>query len=166
MAKLAPPEIETSAPPAEELPLYYIDVEQFEASGRSFWAAASARFCRSCQRKYGATSDAEGSSRVKRPAKGAKPPDPFAVVHDCCSKTAGYLDSHLPITEAMFRILLAHGRKPLDLAELKGRLESWAAPAERRRDLSLAAIRRILDHATFYSIRRAPAASAASTKRA
>ncbi|MSQ33083.1 MAG: hypothetical protein EXR60_01475 [Dehalococcoidia bacterium] len=166
MAKLSPPEVEPSLPVAKELPLYRIDREQFEASGRSFWATASARFCKSCQRKYGASGAEDGRSRAKRPAKGAKAPDPFAVVKDCCSKTAGYLDNGLPITEAMFRILLAHGHRPLDLAEMQGRLESWAATAERRRDLSLPTIRRILDHATFYNINRVPPEAAESTKRA
>ncbi len=161
MVKLSPPEVEPPSPAAEELPLYRIDLEQFEAGGRSFWAAASARFCKSCQRKYGATGAEEGGPRAKRPAKSAKAPDPFVVIQDCCSKTAGYLDSGLPVTEAMFRILLASGGKPLGLAEIQDRLESWAAPGERRRDLSLPTIRRILDHATFYNINRVPPEAAA-----
>lgn len=165
MPNLATSEGQSAAPVEEAAPLYAIDLGGFQADSRSLWKVVSSRFCRSCQRKYGATSGGE-SPRSKRPAKAAKEPDPLEVIHSCCSKTTGYLDSNLPIAEAMFRVILARGNRPIGAAEMQSSLESWAAPAERHRDLSARALQRILDNATFYNIRRVPSDAAESKERA
>lgn len=156
MPKTAVPEAEPTPQPLEAGPLYAIDAAQLEAGGRSFWALASSRFCRSCQRKYGVVGSGEEAPRTKRSAKFAKEPkagDPCAIIKGCCAQSTGYLDSQLPIAEAMFRVLLARGNEPIDAVTMKAQLDSWAAGAERRRDLSLPAVQRILDHASFYCIR-------------
>jgi hypothetical protein len=146
---------------SEEAPVYAIDLTQFEAGGESFWTVVSSRFCRSCQRKYGVAGAPEKPAG-KRGAKAAKDKgqgDPLEIIQSCCSRTNSYLDSALPIAEAMFRVLLARCNRPTSVEEMRTGLESWAAQGERRRDVSARTIQRILDNASFYSIKRVGSAA-------
>ena len=48
--------------------------------------------------------------------------DLLATIRDCCSKESGFISRELPISEAIFRLFLTNGNRPLDLEQLSEQL--------------------------------------------
>ncbi len=92
-------------------PRWFIDLDWYQQSNRSFWALTQSWLCPKCreQLKAGEISAADLLSTIK----------------DCCSKTPDFINSRSPILESIFRLFLANGNQPLDLEELGNQLSEW-----------------------------------------
>jgi len=158
---------ETKDPPAK----YYIDREWYDRVGKSFSLLVSGRMCVSCQRKLGTEQEErvpaydEKTGRVtfevRRTTYGE---NPLAVIQDCCSRAPDFITPGMPIKEMLFRILLAAGNEPLELDEIKRRLDAHLGPQRTPPNTSPEALKRLLEKDTFYGIKplKVPAASADS----
>ena len=92
---------------------YHIDPSWYEEADRSLELMVWSRQCPGCQ--------AKPTAQVKA-AKGKKSLAPWkrmlANIEKECSKTDGYLAVSTPVMEAVFRLLLSHGNRALEDAEL------------------------------------------------
>ncbi len=101
-------------------PGWFIDLDWYQQSNRSFFAMAQRCLCPKCREKL-----KEDSSAA----------DLLAAIKGCCSKAPGFITRESPVLESIFRLFLANGNQPLDLGEL-GRLlserrgDGYRTPAE------------------------------------
>jgi len=123
----------------ETKPRYFIDLNRYEGSGRSFSALVQSRLCPSCQKKLG--------------KKGF---DPFATTKKCCSKKEDFITVNLPLKESLFRLFLSHGNKPLELEEIYNTLEERLAGVGDLRSFSQKTVQRLLEYDAFYGFSRVP----------
>ena len=120
---------------------YYIDLEGGGGSNRSVSILIAARRCRTCRE-----ADPEGS------VKPSKPKPYIKKIAKQCSETSDYLLPDTPIKEAIFRVVLAGGNQPETAEEIGETLSSRWATSPYPRELSPAAIGRLLDHSQSYFI--------------
>ncbi len=90
---------------------WFIDLDWYQQSNRSFLALAEHCLCPKCQERL-----KEGN---------ISPEDLFSAIKDCCSQTEGFIGDSLPVLEGIFRLFLANGNQPLDLEELGEKLREW-----------------------------------------
>ena len=120
---------------------YKLDVENTHGSSASLSALVAARKCY-LHRPTGNEHSALDMS----------PAEHIREVRGCCADAADYLLPDTPIKDAVFRVFVAHGNKPLTAQEISDDLsERWAASAYPR-DLSANVIEKILDSAANYFI--------------
>ena len=86
--------------------LWFIDLEWFERNNRSFSLLAKRCLCPKC------------SKRLKASEKEVAADDLFSAIKKCCSKTPGFITDKTPVSESVFRVLLAAGNQPMNLEEL------------------------------------------------
>lgn len=73
-----------------------------------------------------------------------------AEIAEFSAKEEGYIRSEMPIQEIVFRMLLARGNRPTQLAELHEELtEKWSTPV-RPINVTEKGLARILDQDTYY----------------
>jgi len=117
---------------------WFIDLDWYQQSHRSFLALAEHCLCPKCQERL------KGGS--------ISPEDLFSAVKGCCSQTAGFITDNLPVLESVFRLFLANGNQPLDLEELGAQLRKWRgegiylAPPE--------ILSRLLESDCYYGLRK------------
>jgi hypothetical protein len=92
-------------------PRWFIDLDWCEQNGRSFLILAQGCLCPRCREQL-KTGEISAAKLV-------------ATVRDCCSKLPGFITGELPILTIIFRLFLANGNEPLNLAELGRRLGEW-----------------------------------------
>ena len=120
---------------------WFIDLDWLEENNRSLVVLATNCLCPACRQRLwgggGVISAAEIISSVK----------------DCCSQAPEFINGKLPLMESVFRLLLANGNQPLELAELERRL------AERRGDAPHrppeGSLARLLESDRYYGLRLA-----------
>ncbi|MEX0762546.1 MAG: hypothetical protein WD208_05835 [Dehalococcoidia bacterium] len=139
---------DTSTEEPEEQPVYVIDVKAFEASGRSFPYALYSRLC-----WRGHCQVCEGQDR-KPPVNLGSSTEYLKVISTECSREPDFLLPGTPITEAVFRLLLANGNKPMTLQELQSGLTAAWASVIYLKNLSDEVLRRMLDQQNEYFIVR------------
>ena len=84
------------------------------------------------------------------------PEEHIREVRGCCADAADYLLPDTPIKDAVFRVFVARGNKPLTAQDISDDLsERWAASAYPR-DLSARVIEKVLDSAANYFIHEVP----------
>lgn len=83
---------------------WFIDLDWYQQSNRSFAALAQNCLCPKCQKRL-----KEGE---------ISPEDLVSTIKDCCSQNPDFITDNLPILERIFRLFLANGNQPLDLEEL------------------------------------------------
>lgn len=123
---------------AQDSPRWFIDLGWYEQNGRSFLILAQGCLCPRCREQL----QAGEISAAKL----------VATIRDCCSKIPGFVTGELPILAIIFRIFLANGNEPLNLAELGRRLGEW-----RVGDTYLPSaefLSRLLKDERYYGIRR------------
>jgi hypothetical protein len=77
-------------------------------------------------------------------------------IRDHCAEMSDYLLPDTPIKEAIFRVMLAGGNKPVNAEDITAVLtEKWAMTAYPR-DTSPEVIQRVLEHSGSYCIARIP----------
>ena len=124
---------------------YQLDVENTHNSSASLSALVAARKCymhRPTGNEYSALD--------------MSPAEHIREVRGCCADAADYLLPDTPIKDAVFRVFVARGNKPLTAQDISEDLsERWAASAYPR-DLSVRVIEKILDNAANYFIHEMP----------
>ena len=124
---------------------YQLDVENTHGSSASLSALVAARKCythRPAGNEYSALD--------------TSPEEHIRAVQGCCADVADYLLPDTPIKDAVFRIFVARGNKPLTAREISDDLsERWASSAYPR-DLSPRVIEKVLDSAANYFIHEMP----------
>ena len=124
---------------------YQLDVENIHGSGASLSALVAARKCY-LHRPTGNEHSALDTS----------PEEHIREVQGCCADAADYLLPDTPIKDAVFRVFVARGNKPLTAQDISDDLsERWAASAYPR-DLSARVIEKILDNAANFFIHEMP----------
>ena len=127
-------------------PSYVIDVSTFERSGKSFTYALSSRLCETCP---GCAANAEDETKTLR-----TPSELMRHIAQNCSQQPDYLLSSTPITEAVFRLLMANSNRPMKLSKIQSDLGSAWASVIYLKNLSDTVVKRMLDQPSEYFITR------------
>lgn len=134
-----------SAPSAAEAearsPRYFIDEAWYEKNGRSLEQMIESRLSRS----------QPGEKQASR-----RPQKSTAAAMASLAKLEGFVIPDLPILEAVFRLLLVHQNKPLTIEEISDELAERGIGIRDARSVRPETLIRILDHDTYYGIRRHP----------
>ena len=117
---------------------WFIDLDWYQQSNRSFSALAQHCLCPKCQERL-----KEGE---------ISPADLLTAIKDCCSQTPDFITDNLPILECIFRLFLANGNQPLDLEELGEQLRKWRG--EGVYPTSPEVLSRILESDQYYGLRQ------------
>jgi hypothetical protein len=118
---------------------YFIDLDYFQESDRSFAAIAWHCLCSACQeRSASSLKDVEAVSLV-------------ANIKDCCSKAPDFIHSKLPLFEWILRVFLSRGNEPLSLAELATQLATYS---DNPVSLPPQTLKRILDNDRYYGFKQ------------
>lgn len=118
-------------------PHWFIDLDWYQQSNRSFFAMAQGCLCPKCR------------ERLKGEISAA---DLLMTIKDCCSKTPNFTTGKLPILESIFRLFLANGNQPLDLAELGKQLSEWRGGDTYRTSVEI--LPRLLSSDQYYGLRQ------------
>jgi len=133
-------------PEPEEEPKYQIDTKAFDISGRSFSFAIYSRLSQSGK---AVIDDGKSVGGFGVPAEYMK------VMSNICSKEPDFLLPGTPITEAVFKLLLANTNKAMTLDEIQSGLTTAWASVIYLKNLSDEILRRMLDQENDYFIKRA-----------
>jgi len=121
-------------------PRWFIDLDWYQQSNRSFFALAQSYLCPKCRERLKA---------VEREISAA---ELLSAIGDCCSKTPGFITHRLPILESVFRLFLANGNQPLDLEELGRQLSRWRGGAAYHTPAEF--LSRLLSSDQYYGLRQ------------
>ena len=135
---------QTPAEPVEE-PKYQIDTRAFETSGRSFAFAVYSRLS-----PGGKTAVDEGD----KPGGFGSAWEYMKVMSNICSKEPDFLLPGTPITEAVFKLLLANTNRAMTLEEIQSGLTTAWASVIYLKNLSDEILYRMLNQQNDYFIRR------------
>jgi len=127
---------------------YVIDFEALDERGRSAAFMVRSRMCWLCRQAADEEDDPVG-----------KLEDHLERIRTDCAERPDYLLPGTPLTEAIFRILLAEGNRPMTIREIQDRLSSAWASVIYMKDLSADLLARMLDNPNEYMIRRAEPAN-------
>ena len=128
-------------------PKYQIDAKAFDATGRSFAYAVYSRL---------STGGKAVVDDGETPAGFGTAAEYMKVMGNVCANEPEFLLPGTPITEAVFRLLLANLNKAMTLAEIQsGLTDAWASVIYLK-NLSDEVLRRMLEQENEYFIRRAP----------
>jgi len=128
-------------------PKYQIDAKAFDATGRSFAYAVYSRL---------STGGKAVVDDGETPAGFGTAAEYMKVMGNVCTNEPEFLLPGTPITEAVFRLLLANLNKAMTLAEIQsGLTDAWASVIYLK-NLSDEVLRRMLEQENDYFIRRAP----------
>ena len=133
------------AEPVEE-PKYQINARAFESSGRSFAFAVYSRL------------SPAGKSVVddgKAPGGFGSASEYMKVMSNICSKEPDFLLPGTPITEAVFKLLLANTNRAMTLEEIQSGLTTAWASVIYLKNLSDEVLHRMLNQKNDYFIKRA-----------
>jgi len=132
--------------PETQEPRYFIDVAAFEAAGRSFALMAKSRRCAYCT---------ECENRPQEEGFVLRDASEYVeqIVDFCCHKP-DYLLPGTPLTEAVFRLLLANRNRSMTLDEIEAGLAAAWTSAIYLKNLSDQVLERLLERPNEYSIRR------------
>jgi hypothetical protein len=121
-------------------PRWFVDLDWYRQNARSFAALAQGCLCPRCRERLerGEISEAELTANIK----------------DCCSRLPGFIAGELSILASVFRLLLAGGNEPLELAELSRRLSEQLGGESYR--TSVEVLSRLLEDERYYGIRPVP----------
>jgi hypothetical protein len=122
--------------------LYFIDMDWYEERGRSFALLVASRLCPSSQKK-----------KIPKTQTGL-----LNTIKQCCSKWEGFATPDMPIQEMVFRVFLANSNRPLTLEQIQEKLQMWLGDSSGLRDISVARLKRIVDHDRYYGLKPVPVA--------
>ena len=128
-------------------PAYVIDVSTFERSGKSFPYALSSRICETCT-----GCEANAADEDAKPPR--TPSELMRHIAQNCSQQPDYLLSSTPITEAVFRLLIANSNRPMKLSKIQSDLGSAWSSVIYLKNLSDTVVKRMLDQPNEYFIAR------------
>ena len=129
------------APPPE----YVVEIEQADLLGRAVGMLIAGRRCYECRQ---ADAEVPASSRdIKKVVK---------RIGDHCNETSDYLLQDTPLKEAVFRVMLAGGNKPITPEQVRQVLAERWAMTPYPRDISAPVIQKLMDTSESYCIVRLP----------
>ena len=132
---------EGDAPPPE----YVVDIEQADLHGRAPGMLIAGRRCYECR---------QADPEVPTLSRGIK--KVITRIADHCHETSDYLLPDTPLKEAVFRVILAGGSKPVTPEQVSQILaERWALTPYPR-DISARVIQKLMDSSESYCIVRLP----------
>ena len=131
----------------EEDATYSVDVKAFEASGKSFVYAVYTRMSDRGMAQVGGT-----TTELPKPFGTAN--EYMKVISSVCAREPDYLLPGTPISEAVFRLLLANNNRPMSLLDIQSGLASAWASVIYLKNLSDDVVQRMLDQPNEYFIRR------------
>jgi len=118
---------------------YFVDLDWFQESDRSFVVIAQHCLCPDCK---------------ERLASEPGTMTPAALVTNighCCSKLPGFISPKLPLLEKVFRLFLSEGNESLSLTELTAQLTFYSdSPVSS----SPQTLQHLLDNNQYYGFRR------------
>jgi len=121
-------------------PRFAIDFDAMEASGRSAVFFVRSRICADGQKK------AEGAKQLKEYLK---------IISGECAGKPEFIGPSTPLSEAVFRLILAANNRPLSIRDIQdGLTEAWSSVIYMK-DLSEELLTRLLDRPNTYFIKRA-----------
>ena len=123
----------------QPVPVFHIDESWFETAGRSLQDMIDGRVV-SRQQDLGST----GKRRKKRPS----------VSMAELAKIEGFVNPELPILEAIFRLLLVHENKPMDVEQISQELAERGIGILDARIVRPETLTRILDTDSYYRLKR------------
>ena len=126
---------------------YSIDIKGFEAAGRSFPYTVYNRMSERGMAQLGGTA-------TELPKSFGTPSEMMKIVASICAKEPDYLLPGTPISEAVFRLLIANGNRPMSLVDIQTGLASAWASVIYLKNLSDEVVQRMLDMSNEYFIRR------------
>ncbi len=130
---------EGDAPPPE----YVVDVEQADLHGRAVGMLIAGRRCYECRQ---ADPEVPTSSReIKKVLK---------RIVDHCHETSDYLLQDTPLKEAVFRVMLAGGNKPITPEQVRVILAERWAMTPYPRDISPRVLQKLMDSSESYCVVR------------
>ena len=123
--------------------IFSISPKRLDSLGRSLQLLLLHRRCATCWVKL--MQDPQGGRGVKVSVH-------LRQIAKQCSTTPDFIHSEMPLAEAIFRVLLANGNKPMTTEEIYGVLnERWVDPINPRIP-ALEGVYKILATDTFYGI--------------
>ena len=141
-------QIQETVEESEPEPKYHVDAKAFDATGRSFAYAVYSRL---------STGGKAVLDDGKTPAGFGTAAEYMKVMGNVCVNEPEFLLPGTPITEAVFRLLIANSNKAMTIAEIQsGLTDAWASVIYLK-NLSDEVLRRMLEQENDYFIRRAPA---------
>jgi hypothetical protein len=126
---------------------YNIDIKGVEAAGRSFPYAVYTRMSERGMAQLGGTA-------VEPPRSLGTASEMMKIVASICSKEPDYLLPGTPISEAVFRLLIANGNRAMSLLDVQAGLASAWESVIYLKNLSDDVVERMLDMPNEYFIRR------------
>ncbi len=117
------------------MPVYRIDEAWIEQSGRSLQQMIESR--------AGLPDEEKGGKKRRKPLTMAD-----------VAKIEGFVNSDLPILEAVFRLLLVHQNKPMDVEQISHELAESGVGIRDARSVRPETLVRILDSDSYYGIKR------------
>ena len=123
--------------------MYAIDFVALEKTGRSTAFMVRGRLCWQCEQLLDELDEPVGDVR-----------DHMKRIADDCSHKADYLLSGTPLTEAVFRLLLAGNNRPMTIREMQDQLSAAWANVIYMKDLSEELLTRLLESENDYMIGR------------
>jgi hypothetical protein len=124
---------------------YAVDVKAFDASGKSFAFTVRNRRCWQCQQVLDEMEVVIGD-----------PKEHMKEIASCCSAKPDYLLPGTPLTEAVFRLLLANGNKPMTAEEIRDGLGTAWSSVLYMKDLSDELLIKLVENENSYNIGPVP----------
>lgn len=124
---------------------YAIDVKAFDASGRSFAFTVRNRRCWQCQQVLDELEIVVGDAK-----------EHMKEISSCCSTKPDFLLPGTPLTEAVFRLLLANGNKPMTAEDIRDGLGTAWSSVLYMKDLSDELLVRLVETENSYHIGPVP----------
>ena len=131
-------EINTDQPKAR----WFIDLDWYQQSNRSFSALAQDCFCAKCRRELSAKGEEISDDEL------------IATIKDCCCHKPEFITEKLPILESVFRLFLANGNQPLGLEEMGKQLSERRGVDTYRTSPEI--FSRLLKDEWYYGLRQTP----------
>ncbi len=126
-------------------PEYVVDIEQADFHGRALGMLIAGRRCYESRQ---ADPEVPTSSRgIKKVVK---------RIADHCTETSDFLLPDTPLKEAVFRVMLAGGNKPVTPEQVSQVLAERWAMTPYPRDISAPVIQKLMDSSESYCIVRVP----------
>jgi hypothetical protein len=120
-------------------PQWIIDLNWLKTNRRSFTILTRGALCPKCRKKLKAdTQDVNAAELLK-------------TIQSCCSKADDFITPRLPFQEAIFRVFLTTGNKPMTLIELGDEMRRRRGPDGAKNSPEFLA--RVLRNDTYYGVR-------------
>lgn len=122
---------------------FFISQERFAHAGRSLQLLLLQRRCSTCWGTL--VQDSEGAWKISVK-------DHLKQIAKQCSKMSEYINPDMPLAEAVFRVLLSNGTRPMAMEKIYAALEDrWVDPVNPRIPTS-EGVYRMMETDTYYGI--------------